>query len=107
MSTIDRILAGLIQRTLEGKLKWERTAERDVFITVVDTVSVEISGVGTWDAEYNLVVTGDYDNVVDRLDYNRATQNQRRQLQQLHASARRSALDVDAVLEKLAQGLQV
>ena len=42
MIEVGQILAGLVQRTTEGKLKWSRAVQSDRFVTSVDAISVVI-----------------------------------------------------------------
>ena len=110
MITIDRILTGLIQQTSDGELKWTTTAQKDSFVTSVDTIAVGIydsSLIGSPDVRYRMVIYGESGDIVDKLDNDQATPGQLRQMAKLHTVARRSAHNAEAVFEKLAKGLRV
>ena len=42
MIELGQILAGLVRRTEEGRLKWRRVVENDRFVTSVDAISIVI-----------------------------------------------------------------
>ena len=104
MIDLDQILTGLIQRTEEGKLNWARTAEPDVFTTSVDVISVVIFET---EGEYGFDIIDELGGIVESLRYHDTTKEQDEQLERLHILARRSALNIDSVLAKLAQGLEL
>ena len=104
MIDLDQILTGLIQRTNEGKLNWSRTVESDWFTTSVDVISVMIF---EDDGEHGLNILDESGRIVESLTYNDTTREQDKKLARLYVLARRSALDIDIVLEKLAQGLEL
>lgn len=111
MIELGQILNGLVQRTSEGKLKWSRTVQDDRFIATVDTVSVAIADTG-WHPEaeettYRLDILSESGQVVDSLGFHDSTGEQDRQMARLFVLARRSALDADSVLQKLAKGLEI
>ena len=108
MIDLDQILSGLIRRTQDGKLKWKPLAQRDRFTTSVDVISVaifesdSIAGRG-----YQLDILDESGELVESLRYDDTTREQDEQLERLYVLARRSALEIDSVLEKLAQGLEL
>ena len=115
MIELGQILEGLVRRTTEGRLKWSRTVEKDRFISSVDAVSVAIVDAGyvleadyeTRRASYRLDILDEQGDVVDSLGFKDTTFEQQGQLERLYLLARRSALNVESVLEKLAKGLEL
>ena len=105
MVELSQILTGLIQRTTEGKLKWSRAARSDRFITSVDAISIVITEV--LHSAYRLEVLNEAGETVEDLEFPNTTDEQNRQLEGLYALARRSALNTDTTLEKLAKGLEL
>lgn len=125
MNELDRILDGLIQRTSDGKLKWRRAASDDQFATSVDTISVVIGKSnflqGGWPDQPRLEIyneLGDLAEVIPsdddspgelagvvQLDAYSPVERQQK-LVRLHELARRSALNTQATLEKLARALE-
>ena len=104
MIDLDQILTGLIQRTEEGKLKWSSTAQQHQFTTSVGAISVVIFET---EGEHGLDIIDESDELVESLRYEDTTTEQDEQLERLYILARRSALNIDSVLEKLAQGLEL
>ena len=104
MTDLDQILTGLIQRTKEGKLKWSSTAQRHQFTTSIGAISVMIFET---ESEHGLDILDESDELVESLRYEDTTTEQDEQLERLYILARRSALNIDSVLEKLAQGLEL
>lgn len=120
MSELDKILEGLVQRTVDGKLKWNRTVETRQFVTSVDAISVVVRELNeahlTTPARHRLEILDvegstvevlesedEYGLVpVDRL----ATSEQSYYMDRLYALARRSALDTQSTLQKLAKALE-
>ena len=108
MTDLDQILTGLIQRTKEGKLKWSSTHQQDRFTTSVDVISVMIfESVSSFGAGYQLDILDESGEIVESLRHEDTTEEQDELLERLYILARRSALDIDLVLEKLAQGLEL
>jgi hypothetical protein len=105
MIEVGRILSGLIQRTTEGKLKWTRAVLNDRFAASVDAISIVIWEVA--DPSYTLEILNESGETVETLDYRNSTEAQDQQLARLYLLARRSALDTDSTLEKLAKGLEL
>ena len=119
MSNIARVLEGLINRTHEGKLQWQTTADPDRFLAAVDMIAVIISrlstGLSLGDERYRLEILNDEGTTVEILETadtfemipseRLPTAEQARTLTRLFTLARRSALDTDATLEKLANSL--
>ena len=105
MIEVGRILSGLIQRTTEGKLKWNRVVLNDRFAASVDAISIVIWEVA--DPSYTLEILNESGETVETLNYRNLTEAQDQQLARLYLLARRSALDTDSTLEKLAKGLEL
>ena len=105
MIELGQILDGLIQRTTEGKLKWSRAVQNGKYTAAVDAISVEIVEIA--DPSYRLDILDESGEIVESLNYQETTIEQDQQLVRLYMLARRSALDIDSVLEKLAKGLQL
>ena len=85
--------------------------EKDRFVASVDVISVAIVDTG-WVPEasyqtYRLDILDEFGDLVESLGYQDTTGAQDRQLARLYVLARRSALNVDSVLEKLAKGLEL
>ena len=104
MIDLDQILQGLIQRTMEGKLRWSRAVQRNRFTTSIDAISVMIFET---DPGHGFDIFDESGELVESLRFEDTSASQDRKLARLHILARRSALDVDSVLEKLAQGLEL
>ena len=122
MTDMDKIIAGLIHRTEDGTLKWKpdfTTPSGDEFTVSVDSISVELrrldpDGFTPLD-RYQLAIRDDEGPMVEILETadkfglvandQRATDEQARQMASLFALARRSALNTQATLEKLAKAL--
>lgn len=109
MTELGQILSGVFQRTTEGKLNWSRAVEKDRFIASVGAISIVIveeddSWVGS---THHLEIIDESGETVEILGNNDTTNEQHRQLQQIFVLARRSALDIDSTLEKLAKGLEL
>lgn len=104
MIDLDQILTGLIQRTEEGKLRWSRAAQQDRFITSVDAISVMIFET---EGEHGFDILDESGEVVESLRYEDTSEEQDEQLERLYILARRSALNIDSVLEKLGKALEL
>ncbi len=107
MIELDQILTGLVQRTVEGKLNWSRLTQDDRFVVSVDAISVVIVEVNNRDNDYRLYIHDETGQVIESLDHRETTIEQDREMARLYALARRSALDVDSTLEKLAKALEL
>ena len=107
MTNLSQILTGVVQRTEEGKLKWSLGAENDEFVASVDAISIVINATGRARNVHRLDILDESGETVDSLDYNTTTTEQNRELARLYILARRSALDVEATLEKLAKALEL
>lgn len=105
MIELGQILVRLIERTAEGKLKWSRTARDDSFATSLDAISIVIREVTL--GIRSLSIFDESGNAVESLGPLGATAQQQGQMERLYTLARRSALDVDATLEKLAKALEL
>ena len=116
MADLNQILERLIQRTADGRVKWNRTVESNQFVASVDTISVvvqETPGNFLFTRGYRLEILNESGDTVEVLGNNRASgetdanSEQSQRLARLYASARRSALDVDATLDKLSKALDL
>ena len=108
MIELGQILNGLVERTTEGKLKWSRSVNDNRFVTSVDAISVVIEEyISGGDTRRRLDIIDESGDTVESLNFRDTTREQDEQLARLYVLARRSALDVDSVLEKLAKGLQL
>lgn len=105
MIELGQILSGLVQRTTEGKLKWTRSVQSGRFIASVDAFSITITEV--LPSEYRLDILDQSGEVVESLGYQDTTGEQDEEMARLYVLARRSAHDVNSVLEKLAKGLEL
>ena len=103
MIELGPILEGLIQRTTEGKLKWSRTVPHDRFVTAVDAISIVIQV--EFSGSYSLEILNEAGETAESLEYRDATAEQIAQLARLFVLARRSALNTEATLQKLAKAL--
>ena len=109
MIELGQILSAVFQRTTDGKLKWSRSVKKDRFITSVDSISIVIvEDSDNWTGTmYRLEIVDENGETIEAFGHYDTTVEQTRQLQQLFVLARRSALDVDSTLEKLAKGLEL
>lgn len=110
MIGLDQVLTGLVQRTAESKLKWRKTIYDGRFATSVDAISVVIvrSVEETFgEYEYRLDIMDESGETVESLGPEDTTVEQDAELKRLFVLARRSALNIDSILQKLAQGLEL
>lgn len=111
MIELGEILEGMVQRTSEGKLKWSRSVGSDRFVTSIDAISGAIidSGYSSINGEnyYRLDILEESGDIIDSLGYQDTSREQDEQLARLYVLARRSAHNIDSVLEKLARGLDL
>ena len=105
MIELGQILSGLVQRTAEGKLKWTRAAEDGQFVASIDAISVKIAEDG--DLFHRLDLLDESGEIVESFVYKDTTDEEDEELGRLFVLARRSAHDVNSVLEKLAKGLEL
>ena len=119
MSKIAEVLERLIRRTSDGKLSWQTSVDPDRFLAVVDTIGVTIKRLGrvstVGDERYQLEILNEQGKTIEELETTgpislgnldmSVTPEQDKQLGRLFTLARRSALDTDATLEKLANSL--
>ena len=122
MNGIDAILEGLITRTTESQLTWDRSANTDEFVTTVGDVAITIRRVanaGLISSErFLLRIVDDEGSNVESLESaggmsglihvpseRRATVEQGSKLNELFLLARRSALDVQNTIDKLLSDL--
>ena len=108
MIELGQILTAVTRRTKEGKLKWSRTVRSDRFIASVDAISIVIVEIARPGANrYRLDILDETGETVESLTYQDTTEEEDQELARLFGLARRSALDVDSTLEKLAKGLEL
>lgn len=117
---MDRVLKGLLKRTEEGKLSWRAAVENDHFIAAVDTLGVsvrQLPAAGFSSSErYRLTVFNEEGVPAESLETRdkfgivpaerQASDQQTSEMSRLFTLARRSALETDATLEKLANRLE-
>ena len=116
MSKMTMILQGLINRTQEGKLPWEITANSDTFVASVDTTAIIIRMVDGFLERHRLEILNDKGKTAVVVETDDtfgtipkeilATPEQTQDLRRLFVLARQSALDADSTLEKLARDLE-
>ena len=109
MIDLGQILDGLIQRTTEGKLKWRRSVRDDQFVVSVDAISIVIQELPPrgGDPNYRLEILDENGRTVEVLHYDNSNSEQDKQMASLFVLARRSALNIDSVLQKLAEALEL
>ena len=108
MIELGQILTGLVRRTTEGKLKWSRTAQHDRFVTSLDAISIVIAENEDFRPNsFSFSLLDESGVTIESLDYQDTTPQQDRELARLYVLARRSALDIDSILEKLAKALEL
>ncbi len=111
MIELDQILDGLIRRTDDGKLKWHRSVREHQFVASAGAISVVIRELPPRiidaDPNYRLEILDENGHTVEVLHYDNVTAEQDKQLERLFVVARRSALDIDSVLQKLAEALEL
>ena len=108
MIELGQILAGVFQRTTEGKMNWSRAVEKDRFIAAVGEISIVIVETENFfGTTYRLDIIDEFGETVESLGSPDTTDVQERQLGRLYVLARRSALDIDSTLEKLAKDLEL
>ena len=111
MIELDQILDGLIRRTTDGKLQWRRSIHDDHFVASPGGISVvirELPALHVVDGPtYRFEILDEAGQTVEVLHSGNASTSQDKQLQQLFTLARRSALNIDSVLQKLAEALEL
>ena len=120
MDNMGRILKGLLRRTEDGKLKWKPSAAGESFVAAVDTIAVSVRSLGSEafhvPTRYRLEVMNEQGLTVEALESpdtfglvaeeRLATGEQDGEMSRLFILARRSALDTDSTLQKLADRLE-
>ena len=120
MNDMGKILHGLAQRTADGKLKWRRTVKDTEFVTAIDKIAVAVreldKGTAVTPARYQLEIFGEEGSTAEVVEtpdeFKRLpggttpTDDPSRQLEHLYVLARRSALNTQATLDKLAKALE-
>ena len=109
MTDLGKIITGLVERTNEGRLLWQRGAQSEQFITSVDTISMVVAEYEEdWGRRrYRLEIYNESGELADSLDFRDMAGEQLKQLERLFVLARRSANNVDSTLEKLAKALEL
>ena len=108
MIELSEILEGLVQRTSEGRLKWKRAVENWRFVTSLDAISIVIEEIEEDRETYHrLDILNESGEIVESLGVQDTTPQQYKQLARLYVLARRSALDIDSTLEKIARALEL
>ena len=122
MDNLERVLQGLLRRTQEGKLKWRTTVDENRFLASVDTIGVAIQSVHPRSREtserFKFEVLNENGITVETLGTQEPPKNdvlgllpigmerQNENLSRLFTLARRSALDSESTLAKLADRLE-
>ena len=115
MNELDKILKGLTGRTTDGKLKWSPSATGDEFTVAINAISVVIRELRPRPnpllatGQYRLTILDESGKAVEVLeaDLENADETQQaKQLKDLYTLARRSALNTQATLTKLAKALE-
>ena len=120
MNQLDKILEGLVRRTADGKLQWKRTVADNEFVTSVDAIGIVVRELGRNSLGFphrrQLEITDVNGATVEVMETSggmvrapndrRESDERARQLKELYQMARRSALDTQATLEKLAKALE-
>ena len=107
MIDLGQILVGLLLRTSEGKLKWSPMATNNRFVTSIDAISIVITEVEVRGVNHRLDILDESGEPIESLVYKDTTPDQDEQLARLYVLARRSALDIESTLEKLAKALEL
>ena len=109
MIELGQILDGLIRRTTDGKLKWRPSVREDQFVASVDAISIVIQELPSRGADlnYRLEILDENGRTVEVLHYDNSSTEQDKQMENLFILARRSALNIDSVLQKLAEALEL
>ena len=106
MANLDETVARLIARTQEGRLNWDESYDPDQFITSVGAISVRISShQGVFSRAHTLDILDHGGRVVESVSDGSEPANVESLLGQLFELARRSALDIDSVLDQLNRAL--
>ncbi len=116
MDRMTTILDGLINRTAEDKLNWRTSADTNAYVAIVSDISIVVRSFDSILSErYRLEIQNDKGITVEVLEtpdiasvYSKesdATEEEAHKLEHLFRLARRSALDTDLTLEKLANSL--
>ena len=115
MNELDKILEGLATRTNDGKLKWSPSAISNEFVTSINAISIAIQELRTVGSilrskgEYRLTIfdeSGKEIEFLETVNEDRVEIRRAEQLADLYILARRSALNTQATLEKLAKALE-
>ena len=108
MIDLGDILEGLVQRTTEGKLKWTPSVAEGRFITSVDAITIVIWEIPDESFAYRLdILDAESGQTIESLGYEQPTAGLDGVLKRLYVLARRSAVDFDSTLQKLAKALEL
>ena len=109
MTDLGHILAGLVQRTDEGSLKWNRSVQNNQFVTALDAIVIAVVEYeADWGKRrYRLDIFDEAGELADSFDFRDTTPEQVSQLERLFVLARRSANKVDSTLQKIARALEI
>ena len=109
MIELGQILTGLVKRTHQGRMKWSRTIEPNGYTTSVDAISIVIR-LAPYDEDaeyYQLDILDEFGEPVESLTFFEAEPKQYDAMRELFVLARRSAHNIDTILEKLAKNLDL
>ena len=116
MDRMTTILDGLINRTEEDKLQWRTSADTNAYVALVEDISVVVRSLDSLlNDRYRIEIQNDKGITVEVLQTTdeftmvshdvHANTLQSDKLRHLFRLARRSALDADSTLERLANSL--
>ncbi len=106
MPDLNAIVIRLVARTEDGKLKWNETPISWQYTASVGEIAVRISGPsGLGKGEYRLSIIDELGRNVETVSSADESPFGESQLRKLFNLARRSALDVDSILERLNRAL--
>ncbi len=88
-------------------MKWSRAAHNNQFVTSVDAISIVIMEIDATSSNYRLEILDESGETVESLRYPDTSGEEDEQLARLFVLARRSALNTDLTLEKLAKALDL
>ena len=88
-------------------MKWSRAAHNNQFVTSVDAISIVIMEIDATSSNYRLEILDESGETVESLRYPDTSGEEDEQLARLFVLARRSALNTDLTLGKLAKALDL
>ena len=108
MVDLGLILEKLVERTTEGRLNWRPSVADGRFVTSVDAISLVIAGIPGERSAFQLDIHDpESGQIIESLGHAETTAEQDGALRRLYVLARRSALDTESTLQKLAKALEL